>query len=76
MALLVFAMHVFAGGGWWEGTGGEKWVGVGGVQHSVSLSLTVSQGNYTPATIVCEDALWSNHLIADMADDETEILQG
>lgn len=26
-------------------------------------------------TIVCEDALWSDHLIADMADDETEILQ-
>lgn len=28
---------------------GEK-VGRGGVQHSVSLSLTVSQGNYSPAS--------------------------
>lgn len=27
-------------------------------------------------TIVREDALWGNHLIEDMADDETEILQG
>lgn len=49
LPLTVFAMHVFVVGGWWEGTEGEK-VGRGGVQHSVSLSLTVSQGNYTPAT--------------------------
>lgn len=39
------------------------------------FSVSVSQGNYTPATIVCEDALRSDHLTADMADDKTKILQ-
>lgn len=29
LPLTVFAMHVFAVGGWWEGTGGEE-VGRGG----------------------------------------------
>lgn len=55
----------------WE-KGGE---GMGGCGPGVCLSLTVSQENYTPATIVCEDALRSDHLIADMADNKTKIPQ-
>lgn len=54
-----------------EGAGEE-----GGLRsRTVGGALTVSQGNYTPATVVCQDALRSNHLIADVADDKTEILQ-
>lgn len=34
-----------------------------------------SQGNYTPATIMFENAPRSDHLIADVADNKTEILQ-
>lgn len=46
LPLTVFAMHVFAGGGW-GGSGGKE----GGLRsRTVGLSLTVSQGNYTPAT--------------------------
>lgn len=67
VALLVFAMHVFVGEGW----GGNEGVW----SRTVCVSLTVSQGNYTPATIVCEDALRGDHLIADMADNKTKILQ-
>lgn len=67
MSLLVFAMHVFVGAGWVGG-----W---GCVVQDCLFSVSVSQGNYTPATIVCEDALRSDHLTADMADNETKILQ-
>lgn len=56
----------------WE-KGGEGMKGVW--SRTLCLSLTGSQGNYTPATIVCEDALRSDHLIADMADNKTKILQ-
>lgn len=66
MSFLVFAMHVSL---WGQG-------GVGmGCGPGLCLSLSVSQGNYTPATIVFKDALRSHHLIADMADNETKILQ-
>lgn len=42
LTLTVFAMHVFVGAGW----GGNEGVW----SRTVCLSLTVSQGNYTPAT--------------------------
>lgn len=41
-ALTVFAMHVFVGAGWVGG-----W---GGCGPGLSLSVSVSQGNYSPAT--------------------------
>lgn len=62
MTLLVFAMHV------------SLWVWVGEGQRVWSRAENVcSQGNYTTATIMFEDAPRSDHLTADVADDKTEI---
>lgn len=60
----LLCMSLWDQGGW----------GSGGV-WSRTVSVSVSQGNYTPATIVCENALRSDHLTADMADNKRKILQ-